>query len=139
MVEINRINVLMKTGNVNGAGTDGKIYLGMGGREFKLNKPGNQFEINALDTFVIGTGSNIENEDVNSLPSPSGDLDSPNIEDADIEFNPKYIRFDPNGDDDNWNVENVQVEVVDIGRIYTGPRDGNIWLGYRSGLFLGLK
>jgi hypothetical protein len=140
MVEINRINVIVKTGNVNGAGTNGNVYLGIGGREFKLNKPGNQFEENALDTFVIGVGSNIENaDDVNSLPSPNGNMNAPNIEDPDIEFNPKYIRFDPNSDDDNWNVENVQVEVVDIGRTYRGPRDGNIWLGSRSSLNIQLN
>ena len=44
MVEIDRINVIVKTGNVNKAGTNGNVYLGIGGREFKLNKPGNQFE-----------------------------------------------------------------------------------------------
>ena len=140
MVEITQINVIVKTGSVNGAGTDGRVYLGLGGREFRLNKPGNQFEQGNSDTFVIGTGSNIENtDDVNSLPSPNGNTSSPNIEDADVESNPKYIRFDPNNNDDNWNVENVQVEVVDIGRTFRGPRDGNIWLGSRSGLFLGLK
>jgi hypothetical protein len=140
MVEITQINIIVKTGNVPGAGTDGKIYLGIGGREFKLDKPGNQFEKGDSDTFTIGTGSNIENSnEINSLPSPGGNTNSPNIEDIDIELNSKYIRFDPSDNDDNWNVENVQVEVVDIGRTYRGPRDGNIWLGSRSGLFLGLK
>ena len=140
MVEITQINLIVKTGNVLGAGTNGKIYLGIGGREFKLDKPGNQFEKGDSDTFTIGTGSNIENpNEVNSLPTPSGNTNSPSIEDMDIEFNPKYIRFDPRDNDDNWNVENVQVEVVDIGRTYRGPRDGNIWLGFRFGLFLGLR
>jgi hypothetical protein len=54
-VEINRINEVVKTGNVNRAGANRKIYLGIGGREFKLNNSGNQFEIKGLDTFVIGT------------------------------------------------------------------------------------
>jgi hypothetical protein len=139
MVEITQINVIVKTGNINGAGTDGRVYLGIGGREFKLDQPGNQFEKGDLDTFTIGIGSNIENtDDVNSLPAPTGNTNSPNVEDTDIEFNPTYIRFDPNDSDDNWNVEKVQVQVVDIGRTYQGPRDGNIWLGSRSGLFLGL-
>jgi hypothetical protein len=140
-MEITQIVVKIKTGDISGAGTDGRVYLGIGGREFKLDKEGsNQFERHNLDIFTIGIGSDLENpSNVNSLPSPGGNINSPNIEDTDIEFNLKYIRFDPSNNDDNWNVENVQVEVVDIGRTYGGPRDGNIWLGSRSGLFLGLK
>jgi PLAT/LH2 domain len=140
MVEITQINVHVKTGNVNRGGTDGRVYLGIGGREFRLDQPGNQFEQGDSNNFTIGTASNIENpDDVNSLPTPNGNMNSPNIEDTDIEFNPKYIRFDPNDSDDNWDVEKVEVEVVDITRTYRGPHDGNIWLGSRSGLFLGLK
>jgi serine protease len=135
---ITQIKVEIKTGNMNGAGTNGRIYLGIGGREFKLDQPGNQFEKGDSDTFTIGTGSNIENAAVNDLPT-SNNTESPIISHLDILIFPKYIRFDPNDSDDNWNVEKVQVEVVDIGRTYQGPRDGNIWLGSRSGLFLGLK
>ncbi|MGB5091677.1 MAG: hypothetical protein WBN72_12110 [Nitrososphaeraceae archaeon] len=86
------------------AGTDGKIHLGIGGREFRVDKPGNQFQRNNLDTFTIGLRSDIENPDnVNSLPFPTGDTYAPNIKDVDIEFSPKCIRFNPNNDGDNWN------------------------------------
>jgi hypothetical protein len=112
--------------------------LGLGGREFRLNKPGNQFEQGNSDTFVIGTGSDIENATLNDLPTTVS-TESPIVRHLDVIMFPKYIRFDPNNNDDNWNVENVQIEVVDIGRTFRGPRDGNIWLGSRSGLFLGLK
>jgi hypothetical protein len=140
MVEIKQIIVMIKTGDVGGAGTDGKVYLGIGGREFRVDKLGNQFQRNNLDTFTIGLGSDIENPDnVNSLPSPTGNKNAPNIEDVDIEFSPKYLRFNPNSDDDNWNVQHVQVEVIDIGKTYQGPRDGNIRLGTRSGLTINLS
>ena len=56
MVEINQIIVKIKTSNEVAAGTNGKIYLGIGGREFRLDKPGNQFERNNLDVFTIGVG-----------------------------------------------------------------------------------
>jgi hypothetical protein len=46
------------------------------------------------------------------LPSPSGNINAPNIEESDIEFNPKYLHFDPHDDSDNWNVQNVQVDVI---------------------------
>jgi subtilisin family serine protease len=135
---ISKINVKIKTGNMNGAGTNGRVYLGIGGREFRLDQPGNQFEQGDLDTFTIGTGSNIENASINDLPT-FVKIESPIIRHLDILLFPKYIRFDPNDKDDNWNVEKVEVEVVNIARTYRGPRDGNVWLGSRSGISIQLN
>jgi serine protease len=135
---ISNINVKIKTGNMNRAGTNGRVYLGIGGREFRLDQPGNQFEQGDADNFIIGAGSNIENASINDLPT-SAKIESPIIRHLDILLFPKYIRFDPNDSDDNWNVEKVEVEVVDIARTYRGPRDGNIWLGSRSGLYIQLN
>ena len=138
MVEIKQIIVKIKTGDVSAAGTEGKIYLGIGGREFRVDKPGNQFQRNNLDTFTIGLGSDIENPEFNDLPS-SANNNLPTVRHLEIITYPKYIRFSPNNDNDNWNVQHVQVEVSDIGKTYQGPRDGNMWLGTRSGLTIGLS
>jgi hypothetical protein len=55
-----------------------------------------------------------------------------------------YIRFEPQRNNDNWNVEKAKVEVIEYDdsntstnnkKIYT-DLEGNIWLGKRSGLFL---
>ena len=137
MVEINQIIVKIKTSNEVAAGTNGKIYLGIGGREFRLDKPGNQFERNNLDVFTIGVGSDIENPEFNDLPINITNK-SPIIRHLDIISSPKYIRFDPNDDKDSWNVQKVEVKVIDIGKTYQGPRDGSSWLGSRSGFTISL-
>jgi len=36
--------VLLKTGNVNSGGTNGRVYLGIGGVEFRMNESGNVYE-----------------------------------------------------------------------------------------------
>ena len=135
---ITQVKIAIKTGNINGASTNGKIYLGIGGREFRLDKPGDQFQRNSLDTFTIGIGSDLENPDFNNLPITVNN-NSPIIRHLEIISYPKYLRFDPNDDSDNWNVQNVEVDVVDIGKTYKGPRDGNLWQGTRSGLTISLN
>ena len=60
-----------------------------------------------------------------------------------------YIRFEPSGNSDKWNVDRVHVNVksnkvflqwadfhVDI---LNGLNDDNVWLSEDSGLFIGLK
>ena len=54
MAHIEQVGVTVITGNINGADTNGLVYLGMGGREFRLNKGGNQFEKGDTDNFQIG-------------------------------------------------------------------------------------
>jgi PLAT/LH2 domain len=146
MTQIVQIKVEIKTGNESTAGTNGKVFLGIGGREFRLDKPGNQFQKNHTDTFTINsTNSDIENPERNSLPN-IGNANSPRIENkVGITFNfPVYLRFDPNDNDDDWNIERVKVRVIGgLNSTFIYPndilKDGNIWLGNKSGLFLGLR
>ena len=126
-------------------GTNGRVYLGLGGREFRLDKPGNQFQKGDVDNFIIGDGSNIENPDnVNTLPV-LGNNNSPRVEFEDLANYPTYIRFEPHNNGDNWNVAEVNVEVIQYNDNPLGSTadkktfvdlEGNVWLGERSGLFL---
>jgi Subtilase family len=137
---IKQIQVTITTGDVNAAGTNGKVFLGMGGREFRLDKPGNQFERGDVDNFVIGDGSNVEYPNKNDLPMPDGTKDSPHMTYVDVLKFPKYIRFEPKNDPDNWNIDQVSVITIPETDTYSGPNpQGNIWLEKRSGLFLGLS
>ena len=107
-----RIIVKIKTGNKSEAGTDGKVYLGMGGREFRLNKSGNQFQQGAEDEFVLGVGSNILNSSKNGLPLGSNFTnDSPQIPFDTLSMYPTYIRFQPSDASDQWNVDGVSVSM----------------------------
>jgi hypothetical protein len=137
---IRQIQVTVTTSDINAAGTNGKIFLGIGGREFRLDKPGDQFERGDIDTFIIGEGSNIENPNRNDLPIPNGTQDSPKVTYNDVMKFPKYIRFEPRNDGDNWNIDQVTVTTLPKTNVFQGPNpQGNIWLGKRSGLFLGLS
>ena len=136
---INQIQIQVKTGNSQSAGTNGKVYLGIGGREFRLNKAGNQFE-GGIDSFeILTSGTNDPNEinnhdEINSLNGTN----APTIDSIAITRNPKYIRFEPQNDNDNWQVNSIVVTVTGNANLqeFRGPIGGNIWLGTRFGIIL---
>jgi hypothetical protein len=138
---ITKIEIDVETGSIEGAGTNGRVYLGICGREFRLDKPGDQFRVGILDNFIIGMGSNIENPNgVNDI------INSPNSYEIDtylLNIFPKYIRFEPQDNDDNWNVSQVELRVTDdtnvVHKFDALISNGSIWLGENSGLLLGLS
>ena len=134
------------------------MYLGIGGREFRLDQPGDQFKKGDSDDFMIGVGSNVENKKINDLPlnpGSTGGADSIEIkDDLPTAGFPAYIRLDPRDDSHNdWNVESVKVGVFAGGGgggpppiiTYIFPKpsghhpEGTIWLGRKSGLVLYLQ
>ena len=149
MTHLGKITVIIKTANVSDAGTNGRVYLGIGRREFRLDKPGNQLEPGSTDTFVIGAGGNINNpNNANDLPL-GADLNAPEIQYNIIDNNPIYIRFEPENNNDNWNVESVHLtaQQYEGGNTpgdtseYTdafSENDNRIWLGRNTGLIMGL-
>jgi hypothetical protein len=138
---ITKIEIDVETGSIEGAGTNGRVYLGICGREFRLDKPGDQFRVGILDNFIIGIGSNIENPNgVNDI------INSPNSYEIDtylLNIFPKYIRFEPQDNNDNWNISRVELRVTDETNIVHNfdalISNGSIWLGKNSGLLLGLS
>jgi hypothetical protein len=145
--DVDRIIVTIKTGNKPASSTNGKVYLGIAGREFRLDKSGNQFQQGIEDQFIIGLGSNILNANKNELPNTSNFLnDSPTIPFDSISQYPAYIRFEPANNNDEWNVDRVCVNLrnnsgptVDYhAEILSGINDDNIWLSEDSGLIIGL-
>lgn len=157
MTHVDKIVVDVKTRDVANAGTDGEVYLGIGGREFRLDQPGDQFKRGDTNHFIIGVGQNIENPDINGLPlDPGASGNSPELNDDIVTATnpfPVYIRLDPKNDEDNdWNVQSVKVDAVAGVTTGTGPTrtfefpkasgihpEGTIWLGRKSGLTLFLE
>jgi hypothetical protein len=137
---ITKIEIDVETGAIERAGTNGRVYLGICGREFRLDKLGDQFRVGILDNFIIGTGSNIKNPNVNDIINSSNSYE---IDTNTLNIFPKYIRFEPQDNDDNWNVSRVELRVTDdtniVHKFNALDGNGNIWLGKESGLFLGLK
>lgn len=142
MANVEKIWVRFKTGDKQGAGTDGDIYLGIGGREFMVDSSDDDFERDADRYYAIGKPSTILHYTVN-------DPRRPQITTEDVDAFPVYVRFAPKSRSDSWNLDEVWVGVNDEGfnrlDFYrsVGSRDGvreeGFWLGVRSGLFLYLR
>ena len=98
MTAITTIEVSITTGN---NGTLGAVYLGIGGREFRLNRLGqNDFMKNNVSQFMLGDGSHafsVVNPDAND-PKKGLPLDS-----ADLDLYPIYLRLA--GANAHWQVE----------------------------------
>lgn len=161
MAILDKIEVKIVTRDVPNAGTDGEVYLGIGGREFRLNNLGNQFKKGQTDNFTIGVGSNINNSKINDLPqSAMANPDSPVIDSGPSRnaayppHFPVYIRLDSKGDTKNdWNIEQVVVDANEgtqtpgtfVFPNTTNPPppkvhpEGSIWLGINSGEILFLE
>lgn len=103
MPNIIKFEVVTDTGSY---GTDGKVYLGLGGREFRLNSGVDDFIANsAPTTFVFGLGSTVNN-------SPDNDPRSPfPLTTENVDKYPIYIRFEPSSDTDIWTLASVTVSI----------------------------
>lgn len=134
MTSITRIDVQIITGNRPDAGADGGVYLGIGGREFRLKTEAKDFQMNADQTFILGENANISNATNNDPRSPAP------LRLELLKSFPIYIRFAPKTDEDIWNLEFVYV-TVNPGqpgnwRVYHAlPDTENLWLGASSGLY----
>ena len=147
MAEIERIDVQLKTGAHSDAGTDGEVFLFIGGREFRINQklPHNDRERGKTDNLILGKDSNIEDSDNND--PRKAPLTFENI----TKF-PVWLRFEPkpkakpNEPDDDWNLDFAVVKVsakadasgVAAEKTYKVLTTGSdsIWLGRSKGLFV---
>lgn len=139
MPQINSISLHLETGTLSGSGTDGDIYLGVCGREFSIDSTSDDFESGDGRSYVFGEGATVRHADVND---PRKQLllteNVPNF--------PVYIRFQPRGRNDHWQLQRADVRFNDslhidwdtINFVFNDPKEG-IWLGVRSGLFVHLE
>lgn len=145
MAKVTGILCQIITGDVDGAGTDGRVYLGIGGREFRLDSPTDDYERGSWREYVLGVGpqetnltppqNRVRNWDKND-PTLGFPLDTINIPRA-----PVYIRFEPQSANDNWNLFFAATRVYAAQFVvgYTPPEDfNNLWLGQAMGKVLHL-
>jgi len=131
---ITKIDVKIITGDRPGAETAGRVYLGIGGREFCLSTGPNDFIRNSRQIFTLGEEANINNAADNDPRSPYV------LHTEELSHFPVYIRFAPTDPNDQWNLEAVEVH-VNPARV-AGERDydalhgaEHLWLGPSSGLY----
>ena len=142
MANITGIVCQIITGNINGAGTDGSIFLGIGGREFKLDSDGDDFEKNSLREYILGQEPNdielrypqvrVKNKEWND-PRNDFQMDSVNTNKTSV-----YIRFEPAGATDGWNLRSIAVIVYRDSAVFNSaytvpPGFHNLWLGQSCG------
>jgi PLAT/LH2 domain len=135
MSAISAIDVRVATSAGSGAGTDGEVYVGVAGREFYIDRSGqDDFEAGSDTTYHLGDSS-MTNRAQNSPTNPPLDT-------ADLFKFPVYLRFEPEGSDPEWHLEGVRVTVnpgateIKYGALVGGP---DIWLGQKSGKFCYLE
>ena len=136
---VRKIVVDIVTSYASGAGTRGEVFLGVGGREFRLNVDRSaDFERGAESSYQLGEDANVRDAERNDPRQGRP------VRVADVLAHPVYIRMAPKGAGDDWNVESVNVRVMheDERRAIRfcaleGPKE-NIWLGLQSGTTLHL-
>jgi PLAT/LH2 domain-containing protein len=149
MSKITRLEVTIQTGNRERAGTDGDVYLAIAGREFNLDSERDDFERGHVDEFLLGEEyqpgqghagfKQVRNRAENDPRQPQLDL-------ADVDKFPVWIRLSPAGAYPGWLLESVDVKITIDSEpaplsswIYVAILDGGLWLGKDSGLFCFLK
>jgi hypothetical protein len=136
MSAITQIKATIHTGDRNNAGTDGYVYLGICGREFKLGRTDvNDFERSSHREYFLGVAANVEAPTFN-------DPRSPQLDTSDIDRYPAYIRFEPTGDSPDWDFDGAEVTITPgaakLGRMGDGG-GVHLWLGQNMGKSCSLK
>jgi hypothetical protein len=137
METLKSVTAVFETADEEGAGTNGDVYLGIGGREFRCDSPGSEFESGGTDTFVFGDGANVHHADRNDPRAPQLTLD-------DVDRCPTYVRF-VEGGQGAWKVLRVSVHLsVSLTphplHFRSDVHDaGGLWLGSDSGAMLFLR
>jgi hypothetical protein len=139
---ISRIQLRLWTSLREGSSTDSRVYLGVAGREYAVSRDGtNDFEPDPNGVaYVFGDGANVRRPQDNDPRSPW------QTDASDIGRCPKYIRFAPDGDNDNWDLERADLTIsaqgtapdsapttINFTRLGAGP---HLWLGVQRGQFL---
>ena len=134
MTLIRSIQLQLNTGNMDGAGTDGDVYLGVCGREFYVDTSADDFERGSSRLYIFGDGANVNNP-------PNNDPRKQSLHIENVGNFPVYLRFQPQSRTDNWNIQRAEVSFNQnfFPRWDTASfvsQSVGIWMGTRSSLFL---
>ena len=143
MAQVTGILCQVITGDVENAGTDGRVYLGLGGREFRLDSSADDYERGSWREYILGRGPVEPN-----LPQPqvrvlNKGLNDPRkgfpLDTVNLTKSPVYLRFEPEGSSPDWNLKFTAVLVYAGAFVaaFTAPVAlDNLWLGDSIGKIL---
>lgn len=141
------ITPLVWTSEDSNSGTDGSVYMGIGGREFRLDSPRDDFERGNAANTTVGKFSQVKNKEMNDPRTPL------TLTTETLDLFPVYLRVDG---DDRWKAWNALIWVLsgpdennlsvtdwfvaDIAStLEDGVLRGGLWLGPEAGRWLFLR
>jgi hypothetical protein len=143
MANVQSIISYIFTSKVSDSGTDGDVYLGIGGREFYLDTPNDDYETGSGVNATVGVNSTVSNAADNDPRTPL------QLRTQDLGNTPVYLRLRSS---DHWKVSFAAVFVYagpDAASMQLADRyytpvpftgdNGGIWLGPRAGEWLYLR
>lgn len=140
MARISGIVCQIITGNVAGAGTDGRVYLGLGGREFRLDSLADDYEKHSWREYVLGAAPEGAQHSPPRTPVRNADRNDPRrglpLDSDNLSRVPAYLRFEPQGGSDDWDLAFAAALVYGEGFItaYTLPTEfHNLWFSQATG------
>ncbi|MDQ1034098.1 hypothetical protein QFZ75_000514 [Streptomyces sp. V3I8] len=116
-----------------------RVHLGLGGREFRLAKGGDEFARGTQTTFTLGEGTDVDHSWMNDPRTPRLTL-------ADLAHRPLYLRLEV-GSEPHWLLERALLTVnpgTDTAIQFDTPRlaelqpGHKLWLGADQGLAIHL-
>ncbi|WP_030565622.1 hypothetical protein [Streptomyces aureocirculatus] len=141
MANITKITARVLTADEENAETEGRVYLGIAGREFLLDN-NRQIQRGQYIDYVLGDGANVTSPEYNDPRKPQLDTD-------DLDRYPVYIRLEEEGDNPAWCLEQAYTTVNPESRTPqqfhnrrlqgTGSDTTRIWLSSQYGTKVYLK
>jgi hypothetical protein len=144
MARITGLLCMIITGDIANAGTDGVVFLGIGGREFRIDSNADDNERGDWREYVMGRGP-VEPLPPTQVRVRNGEYNDPRVgfplDTGRLGRSPVYLRFEPEGPSPNWNLRYaaalVYVSESQFELAYTVPDEfDNLWLGKDMGKIL---
>lgn len=137
MADVQTIYPIVMTSKDTDSGTDGAVFLGIGGREFRLDSKYDTLHPGDALNASIGVQSQVKNPTLNDPRTPYV------LRSQDLGYFPTYLRLEG---DDHWKIAHALV-IVDSGPVTNWfsadipsvDGHGGLWLGPRSGKCLYLR
>lgn len=133
MTDLTQIEVNVNTSDIENAGTDGSVYLGICGREFRCDTTADDFERGSSHKYIFG-------ESANTSKAAMNDPRKPRLVLEDVERYPVYVRFEQDGPDGHWNLEMASVflngSIIPQYEIRFDLKRESLWLGKDSGAYI---
>ena len=106
MAAITQIKAVIHTADISEANTDGGVFLGICGREFRLGRADvDDFNRASHREYVLGAGANIEH-------AKDNDPTRPQLDTIETDRFPAYIRFEPDVATGNWEFGGAEVTIT---------------------------